>query len=141
KLLRIAGALVTGTAVPDDGVNLCLGPGIATFIAPLGNKRARMYFIYIGAMGDRTLSGKDKGQEFLEACRSTGAPGEWFDGVEIIGPLAEFEGADQAALSPAKPGLALVGDAAASTDPSWGCGLSKTMVDVEHLSKRLAETD
>lgn len=73
-------------------------------------------------MGDRKLSGKDKAAEFLEACRTTGAPAEWFDGVEVAGPLAELEGADQSVRSPSKPGLASIGDAAASTDPSWGCG-------------------
>jgi len=92
-------------------------------------------------MGDRQLSGKDKIPDFLTACRSTGVPGEWFDGVEIAGPLAEFEGADRCVPSPAKPGLALIGDAAASTDPSWGCGLSKTLLDVETLSACLLESD
>jgi 2-polyprenyl-6-methoxyphenol hydroxylase-like FAD-dependent oxidoreductase len=43
--------------------------------------------------------------------------------------------------SPAKRGIALIGDAAAATDPSWGCGLSKTLVDVESLSKHLAATE
>lgn len=138
--LRIAGTIVQGTKVPDDGAHLCMGPGIATFVAPLGHGRARMYFVYIGAMGDRKMSGKDKIPEFLAACRATGAPGEWFDGVEVMGPLAEFEGADQWVPTPSKPGLALIGDAAAATDPSWGCGLSKTLVDVENLSARLAET-
>lgn len=139
--LRVAGTLVRGTTVPDDGVHLCIGPGFATFIAPLGQKRARMYFIYIGAMGDRKLSGKDKLAEFFEGCRATGVPGEWFDGLEVVGPLAEFEGADQSVPSPAKPGLALLGDAAAATDPSWGCGLSKTMVDVDNLSTCLGATE
>jgi 2-polyprenyl-6-methoxyphenol hydroxylase-like FAD-dependent oxidoreductase len=139
--LRIAGTLVQGTSVPDDGVHLCLGAGIAAFIAPLGSGRARMYFVYIGAMGDRKLSGKHKAPEFIEACRATGAPGKWFDGIEVTGPLAEFEGADQSIPKPAKRGLALIGDAAASTDPSWGCGLSKTLVDVECLSKHLSATD
>jgi len=139
--VRIAGALVQGTAVPDDGAHLCLGPGHLSFIAPLGKKRARMYFAYVGATGDRKLSGKEKSGEFLDACRSTLAPGEWFDGVEVIGPLAEFEGNDHWIDSPSKPGLALIGDAAAATDPKWGCGLSKTLVDVENLSKRLTETD
>jgi 2-polyprenyl-6-methoxyphenol hydroxylase-like FAD-dependent oxidoreductase len=92
-------------------------------------------------MGARRLSGAAKVSEFLEGCCGTGAPREWFDGVQAIGPLAEFDGADQWVTMPAKPGLALVGDAAAATDPSWGCGLSKTLVDVENLSARLAETD
>ena len=92
--LRIAGTLVEGTKVPDDGVHLCLGPGFATFIAPLGNGRARVYFIYVGALGDRKLSGKAKVSEFLDGCRATNVPPAWFDGVSVVGPLAEFEGAD-----------------------------------------------
>jgi 2-polyprenyl-6-methoxyphenol hydroxylase-like FAD-dependent oxidoreductase len=43
--------------------------------------------------------------------------------------------------APGKRGLALIGDAAGATDPSWGCGLSKTLVDVETLAGKLAATD
>jgi 2-polyprenyl-6-methoxyphenol hydroxylase-like FAD-dependent oxidoreductase len=139
--LRIAGTLVEGTQVPDDGVHLCLGPGFATFIAPLGNGRARVYFIYVGALGDRKLSGNAKVGEFLDGCRATNVPSRWFDAVSVVGPLAEFEGADHWVPSPSKPGLALIGDAAGATDPSWGCGLSKTLVDVETLATQLAATD
>ena len=139
--LRIAGALAEGVKAPDDGVHLCLAPGFATFIAPLGAERARVYFIYVGATGDRKLSGKDKVGEFLAGCRATNVPSEWFEATRVIGPLAEFEGADHWVPSPSKPGLALIGDAAGATDPSWGCGLSKTLVDVENLASRLDETD
>jgi len=139
--LRLAGVLVEGSCVPDDGTHLSMGPGILSFIAPLGGGRARMYFAYIGAMGDRKLSGRGRIPDFLNACRATMAPAEWFDGVEVTGPLAEFEGADRWVTSPAKPGLALIGDAAAATDPTWGSGLSKTLVDVELLSNALTATD
>jgi 2-polyprenyl-6-methoxyphenol hydroxylase-like FAD-dependent oxidoreductase len=139
--LRIAGALVEGTTIPDDGVHLCLGPGIATFIAPLGGGRARVYFIYLGALGSRNLSGKAKAREFLEGCRATNMPSAWFEGATVIGPLAEFEGADHWVPSPGRPGLALIGDAAGASDPSWGCGLSKTLVDAETLATELAATD
>ncbi len=129
--LRIAGTLVEGMNAPDDGVHLCLGPGFATFIAPLGGGRARVYFVYVGALGDRKLSGQAKVGDFFDGCRATNAPSAWFDGVRVVGPLAEFEGADHWVPSPSKPGLALIGDAAGATDPSWGCGLSKTLVDAE----------
>ena len=82
--LRIAGTLIEGTNVPDDGVHFCLGPGFATFIAPLGNGRARVYFIYVAALGDRKLSGKAKVGEFLEGCRATNVPSAWFDGDEPV---------------------------------------------------------
>jgi menaquinone-9 beta-reductase len=139
--LRIAGALVEGTCIPDDSVHFCVGPGVGTFVAPHGNKRARMYAVYIGAMGDRKLSGKERVGDFIACCKASGAPPEWYEGIEVTGPLAEFEGADQWVSSPGKPGLALIGDAAAATDPSWGNGLSKTFVDVETLAKHLASTD
>ena len=35
----------------------------------------------------------------------------------------------------------MIGDAAGATDPSWGCGLSKTLVDVETLAAQLAVTE
>jgi len=38
-------------------------------------------------------------------------------------------------------GVALIGDAAASTDPTWGCGLSLTLLDVERLSGALCASD
>lgn len=138
--LRIAGTLVEGSSIPEDGTCLGFGPGFKTFIAPLGGKRARTYFIYPGAGGHRKLSGKEKLPEFLDLVRATRIPSAWFEGVTTTSPLAEFDGADHWVRSPAKPGLALIGDAAAATDPSWGCGLSKTMADVENLCSCLQET-
>lgn len=140
-LLTIAGTLISGTSVPEASAYLCMGPGIASFWAPHGGKRSRVYFIYPGLGGRRSLSGSGKFSEFIEAVRAVGVPGEWLDGVEPVGPLAEFEGADRWVESPAKNGVALIGDAAASSDPSWGCGLSLTLLDVEHLSNALRATD
>src|SRR5262249_24552997 len=111
------------------------------FVAPFGNGRARVYFVYPGATGDRKLSGKDKIAEFIEGCRATNVPASWFEHMEVEGPLAEFEGADHWVLSPGRPGLGLIGDAAGATDPSWGCGLAKTFTDAEMLANHLAETD
>ncbi len=139
--LRIAGTLLEGTPIPDDGTHLCFGPGFMSFFAPLGNKKSRVYFVYPGATGDRKLSGKEKIAEFLDLVRQTKVPSAWLDGATATGPLAEFEGADNWVPSPAKRGLALIGDAAAATDPSWGSGLSKTMLDIETLSACLSETD
>jgi len=137
ELLTIAGMLIEGTNIPDDGAYLCMGPGIATFWAPLGNKRSRTYFVYPGVAGRRGLSGKNKVADFLQAVQSVGIPQAWLDGAESGGPLAEFEGADKWVPSPAKNGVVLIGDAAASSDPSWGSGLSLTLLDVEHLANAL----
>ena len=140
-LLVIAGTLIQGTSVPEGSAFLCIGPGIATFWAPFGDKKSRTYFIYPGVAGRRGLSGKNKVPEFLQLVQAVGIPKDWLEGVESIGPLAEFDGADRWVDSPARNGVVLIGDAAASSDPSWGCGLSLTMVDVEALSTVLRETD
>ncbi len=139
-LLSIAGMLVEDSRVPDDSIHLSFGPGIASFIAPLGHGRMRTYFVYPGVAGKRGLSGPDKTRAFLELVGQTGVPQEWLNGVRVAGPLAEFEGADHWIDAPARSGLALIGDAASSSDPSWGCGLSLTLLDVEALSRALSST-
>jgi 2-polyprenyl-6-methoxyphenol hydroxylase-like FAD-dependent oxidoreductase len=138
-LLTIAGTLIEGTDVPDDGAVLAMGPGFASFWAPLGGRKSRTYFIYPGVAGRRGLTGKNKVSAFLQAVQAVGIPDSWLNGVESIGPLAEFEGADRWVDSPARNGVALIGDAAAASDPSWGSGLSLTLSDVEHLSNALRE--
>jgi len=140
-LLTIAGTLLQNCDVPEDSVHLAFGPGFATFLAPLGGRRARSYFIYPVVAGRRGLTGSAKVPEFIDSVLSTGVPQSWFAEAQSMGPLAEFEGADKWVPSPAKNGVALIGDAAASSDPSWGCGLSLTVTDVEHLSAALCEED
>ena len=141
ELLTISGTLIEGSRAPDDGIHLALGPGFAMFVAPLGGGRARTYFIYHVATGRRSLTSEAKLPDFFAGCHATGVPVAWLADAKSIGPLAEFDGADRWTESAARDGVALIGDAAAATDPSWGCGLSQTLVDVEHLSDRLLETD
>jgi len=141
EVLTISGTLIEGARLPEDGIHLAMGPGYAMFGAPLGGGRARTYFIYHVGTGRRSLTSEAKLPAFFAGCRSTAVPDEWLADAKSIGPLAEFDGADRWTESAVKDGIALVGDAAAATDPSWGCGLSQTLVDVEHLSDRLLETD
>src|ERR1700761_2928299 len=42
--------------------------------------------------------------------------------------------------SPVKNRVVLIGDATAISGPSWGCGLSLTLLDVEHLANALCAT-
>jgi 2-polyprenyl-6-methoxyphenol hydroxylase-like FAD-dependent oxidoreductase len=137
EILIIAGTLIEGSDVPDSALHWMLGPGEAALMAPLGGRRVRAYFVYPGVSRRLTLPGKQKIPEFIQACKSTGAPEPWFADVETTGPLAEYQGADRWVTWPVKNGVALIGDAAASTDPSWGCGLSLTLLDVEHLAGAL----
>ncbi len=139
--LLIAGLLLGGTVVPDDGVHVVRTPDALILIAPLGGKRARVYFIRRASEGTALLSGSARLQAFLNGCRDTGAPSEWFDQVFPAGPLAQFHAADHWVEDAAGERIVLIGDAAASSDPSYGCGLSLTLLDVRHLRDCLISTD
>ncbi len=62
-------------------------------------------------------------------------------GARQAGPLASFECADVWVDQPYCDGVALVGDAASSNDPSWGQGLSLALRDVRVLSDELLADD
>ena len=68
-------------------------------------------------------------------------PAEVFAGATPIGPLATFDGADTWVEHPYRQGVALVGDAAASSDPTWGQGLSLTLRDVRVLTDLLRASE
>ena len=142
ECLMIAGVLLEKTPAPDHAIYLSVGPVGGMFFAPLGGRRARVYFVHRHDTGIPSLSGKNQLPKFLDSCRDTGAPPEWLEGVEAGGPLAQFHGAAHWVNHPARGGVVLVGDAAAATDPAWGCGLSLTLMDARHLRDHLlANTD
>lgn len=76
---------------------------------------------------------------FIEQCISAGAPREWFSAVQVVGPLASFSCAESWIPHPYRLGMALVGDAAATSDPTFGCGLSLTLRDARVLGDLLIE--
>ena len=72
---------------------------------------------------------------------AVGAPTEFFEGAVPAGPLASFDGADSWVPHPFREGVVLIGDAAASNDPSYGEGLSLAVRDARVLRDRLLESD
>lgn len=143
KRLVIAGLLYEGMNIEEDSARAAINPqeGLGTLVFPLGRKRFRTYVVYDRRGGPRHLSGTEHISDFNSACKGTGAPMEWWDGAEVAGPLGEFEGADHWVEHPYRDGVALVGDAASASDPSWGCGLSLTLRDVRVLRDKLLERD
>jgi 2-polyprenyl-6-methoxyphenol hydroxylase-like FAD-dependent oxidoreductase len=57
-------------------------------------------------------------------------PSDFFINSRSVGPLASFNAFDNWIDHPYTTGLALIGDAAASSDPSWGQGMALTLRDV-----------
>jgi menaquinone-9 beta-reductase len=139
--LTIAGLLLEGVSAPENATHVGVGHESATLVAPLGQKRARVYFMYQKSDGPRQLTGQARITEFLACCRSSGIPAEWLDGAFPAGPLAEYNGADRWVPHPARNGVVLIGDAATATDPDWGTGLSLTLRDVLHLRNALCASD
>jgi 2-polyprenyl-6-methoxyphenol hydroxylase-like FAD-dependent oxidoreductase len=140
--LYLSGLLMDRFRAPEEAVFLVnnFGNGCASIIFPQGKGRTRVYFNQ-PVDGGRRLSGDGDVRAFIDGCVETGVPAEYFDGAMPAGPLATFEGADSWVDHPYGEGVALIGDAASSTDPSWGQGLSLTLRDVRVLRDALASDD
>jgi len=142
-LLQMAGVLLDEMSIPPDTSYANLNPslGQAVFLFPQGNGRVRAYFTYQQAATYR-LQGTADLARFIAESVQTGAPPEFYAGVRASGPLATFDAADTWVAHPYRAGVVLIGDAAASNDPSFGEGLSLTVRDVRVLRDQLlANTD
>ncbi|MGE5124564.1 MAG: FAD-dependent oxidoreductase [Acidobacteriaceae bacterium] len=130
--LVIMGLLMTGLKAAEDTVYYFINPARHEYcvIIPLGNSRFRSYTGFHQQEGRRRLSGQKDIREFIAIAESAGAPGEWFENAEASGPLASFDCADTWVEHPYTNGIVLIGDAASSSDPTFGSGLSLAMRDV-----------
>jgi menaquinone-9 beta-reductase len=140
----MAGVLFEGSRAPGDQVQLRINPprGSFAFMAPVGQGRFRAYAGVYRQGQPVHLSGRRAVTDFVEVCVAAGMPAQWYDGAEVAGPLACFEAADTWVEHPYGDGVVLIGDAAAASDPSWGCGLSLTLRDVRVLRDLLlADSD
>ncbi|TPG46049.1 FAD-binding protein [Roseomonas nepalensis] len=138
----VAGALIHGFGAPADRISSIMDPagGCLSFNAPLSDGRFRSYFAWFDAGngdGRRRTAGPRSLEAFAESSIAAGAPSDWFASAELIGPLASFEGTDNWVPHPYRNGVALIGDAAASNDPSFGAGLSLALGDVRSLRDQL----
>ena len=141
--LRIAGVLFEGmTAVPEDTTQMVINPdlGQSSILIPQGRGRVRAYVIF-SSHEERTLSGEQDIPRFVEQAKRTGVRSELFEHAHSAGPLATFEGADSWVEQPYRDRVALIGDAAATSDPSWGQGLSLAVRDVRLLRDALLAED
>jgi menaquinone-9 beta-reductase len=141
----MAGVLFEGSQAPEDQVQLRINPPRGSFalLAPVGQGRFRAYAgVYRQQDQPVHLSGRRAVSDFVAVCVGAGMPAQWYDGAEVAGPLACFEAADTWVEHPYGDGVVLIGDAAAASDPSWGCGLSLTLRDVRVLRDLLvADSD
>ena len=138
----IAGALYRGLRLPEDTFRSYRNPSNQQHgvIIPIGHGRFRVYFIFHFGSQD-PLSGRKDEAPFVAGCATAGGCSGWFEGAERIGPLATFNAADHWVDCPYREGVVLIGDAAASSDPSFGAGLSLSFRDVRVLRDMLIASE
>jgi 2-polyprenyl-6-methoxyphenol hydroxylase-like FAD-dependent oxidoreductase len=137
--LVLSGVLFEEMGTPqEDTVYYVISPNLGQGVplVPQGDGRVRAYLTQTKATGTRLQGAADLPRFIAESVRS-GAPAEWYAGAKAVGPLATFDGADTWVEHPYREGVVLIGDAAASSDPSWGQGLSLTVRDVRVLRDHL----
>ena len=115
--------------------------GRGAILVPNEPHNYRAYvFHHADALGRRWSGERD----YQRACAhliEVGAPREWIEALTPHGVHATFDGAHQWISKPVREGCVLIGDAAGSSDPVWGCGLSRTLRDVRLLRDRLLQDD
>ena len=137
-----AGLLLEDVAIPQTNSYLLFLPPLAqaTAMTPVGGGRFRTYVAYHDNRG-KCLQGNDKIPEFLSTAKNAELVAAAFENAKPIGPLASFRCGDFWVDHPYKNGVALIGDAAATSDPAFGQGLSTTLRDVRVLSDELKSND
>jgi 2-polyprenyl-6-methoxyphenol hydroxylase-like FAD-dependent oxidoreductase len=134
-----AGVLLTGLAMPHDLAYYCFNPGLGMVAATVyqGADRFRAYLAY-PSEGVKRLQGEQDLPRFLEYSRRTTAFPNVYDGASgAVGPLASFSCDEDWVEHPYQNGVALIGDAAATSDSVYGQGMSLTLRDVRTLSEKL----
>ena len=102
-----------------------------------GADRFRAYLAYPSDGVDR-LQGEQSPRRFLDYSRQTTAFPNVYDGpLHLIGPLASFSCDEDWVDYPYQDGVVLIGDAAATSDPAYGQGVSLTLRHLRTLSEEL----
>jgi menaquinone-9 beta-reductase len=136
--MLISGTLLESTHMPGDTLQVFhSGRGSACQLVPIGARRMRVYFVTNRRTEHRPLSGPTDYAEFFSRCSAAGVPRSLLLHATPTGPLVTFEAADIWVDHPYQRGIALIGDAAASNDPSFSCGLSLALRDARVLSDAL----
>jgi 2-polyprenyl-6-methoxyphenol hydroxylase-like FAD-dependent oxidoreductase len=140
--MMIAGVLLENVPAAEDTLqgiyNFSLGH--LAIVGPQGGGRARMYLCYHDGTQAR-FQGTGDLPRFVDSSKKTGASAALFEDARQIGPLATFACAHSWVDHPYRDGVALLGDSAASSDPTWGQGLSLTLRDARVLRDHLMRTD
>jgi len=136
---HFAGVLLTGVSGRKDMGTFVFNPelGLVGGIVPQGNDRFRAYLGY-PTDGSFTLQGSEKLGTFLAESRKVGPMfADCYAQAKRLGPLASFDAGDVWIDHPYRDGVALIGEAGATSDPSFGQGMSLSLRDARVLRDAL----
>jgi menaquinone-9 beta-reductase len=137
-----AGVLVENVPASAESSICMMNPFLSRMVLylPQTTSAGRAYLGF-RSEGRIRLDGSSDFELFLSECTRSGLAPGLLDGARQAGPLATFEGADSWVEHPYRDGVALIGDAAATSDPTWGQGLCLTLRDVRELRDALIGND
>jgi 2-polyprenyl-6-methoxyphenol hydroxylase-like FAD-dependent oxidoreductase len=122
----MAGVLLTNVHASTEVMHAVFNPepGTWTGLIPQAGGQFRAYLTYPKTMGFR-LQGEAMFDRFIQESAKAYPPmADFCADAQCAGPLASFDASDAWVDEPYRDGVALVGDAAATTDPTYGQGLS-----------------
>lgn len=125
----MAGVLLTNVHASREIFYAVFNPELGTWtgLIPQAGDQFRAYFVYPKTMGYR-LQGESMLNLFIrEAAKGYAPMADYLADAKSIGPLASFDASDKWVEHPYRDGVVLVGDAAATSDPTYGQGLSFAM--------------
>jgi 2-polyprenyl-6-methoxyphenol hydroxylase-like FAD-dependent oxidoreductase len=130
---------LTGVRWREDLATFIFNPelGMVLGMVPQTKGRWRSYLGYPRESG-LALQGDGKLKTFLaESARAVPMIAAAYANVESIGPLASFDVSESWAPHPYRDGVALIGDAAGTSDPSFGQGMGTALRDARGLRDAL----
>jgi 2-polyprenyl-6-methoxyphenol hydroxylase-like FAD-dependent oxidoreductase len=134
-----SGVLLSAIPAREDVGWLIFNPeiGLIAALVSQGRGRFRAYLGYPASSSYR-LNGRESLPLFLsESARVAPFFAEYYSRAKDIGPLASFEGGNFWVEHPYRNGVALLGDAAGTSDPSFGQGISLSLRDGRTLRDEL----
>jgi 2-polyprenyl-6-methoxyphenol hydroxylase-like FAD-dependent oxidoreductase len=122
----MAGVLLANVHASRETLCFVFNPELGTCVGliPLIGDRFRAYFMYPKTRRYR-LQGESMLPLFVSESAKTYPPlADYYADAHSVGPLASFDVSDYWVEHPYRDGVVLVGDAAATSDPTYGQGLS-----------------
>ncbi len=135
----MAGVLLSDVSSAPDTMYFVFDPNFGTCIGlvPLSKKRHRGYFMYPKTAGYRLQGEQMLNLFFSESAKTYPLLSGYYAGAKSIGPLASFDVSESWVEHPYREGIALIGDAAATSDPTFGQGMSLALRDARVLRNEL----